>query len=56
MKFFTNSVCGVAAITKLFMFYFDILYERFTKSVGTVSYCRIKASRNSHAGNVAFYV
>lgn len=56
MKFFTSSVCGVAPITKLFMFYFDILYESFTKSIGTVSYCTVKASRSSHAGNVAFYV
>lgn len=56
MKSFTNSNCSVAAITKLFTFYFGILHERFTKSMSTVSYFRVKAARSSHAGNVAFYV
>lgn len=54
VKAFTHSNCDVAAITKLFIFYFGVLYGRFTNSISTVSYFRVKAARSSQAGSVAF--
>lgn len=52
MKFLTYSDCGVAAITKLFIFWHFIW--KVHKKHKHCACSRVKAARSSHAGNTAF--